>query len=255
MSELIKVTVTAGVGEILLNRPAKLNAVTAEMAAEIMSCTKQLDDNSDVRVVLLCGAGERAFCAGSDLNSLASYPTLWDYRNRKEYSAAFRHMRKPIVAALQGWALGGGAEMALSADIRIADTSAKIGFPEVKRGWVGGGAATQLLPRLIGYGAAMRMLLTGDHVDATEALRLGLVEEVVPEGAATVRARAVCQQLAQSRSLLLESMKAAVRASLSMPLEAGAAYENEMTTLCFAEGRHLDGIREFFSERNDGEEL
>jgi len=139
--------------------------------------------------------------------------------------------------------------MALSADVRIADVTARIGFPEVKRGWVGGGAATQLLPRLVGYGAAMKLLLTGDHVDAAEALRLGLVEEVVPSGEALNRARSICRQLAQTRPLVLEAMKASVRASLSMPLEAGAEYENEMTTMCFAEGRHMDGIREFFSDR------
>lgn len=246
MAEGLVVTASDGIGEIMLDRPAKLNAVTAEMAAELQEQTRRLDDDPDVRVILLRGSGERAFCAGSDLNSLAQYSTLWEYRNRKEYSAAFRHMRKPVVVALHGWTLGGGAEMALSADIRIADTTAKIGFPEVKRGWVGGGAASQLLPRLVGYGTAMRMLLTGEHVDALEAHRLGLVEELVAEGQAAVRAREICLQLAQARPLLLEAMKASVRASLSMPLEAGAAYENEMTTLCFAEGRHLDGINEFF---------
>ncbi|MBU1336032.1 MAG: enoyl-CoA hydratase/isomerase family protein [Alphaproteobacteria bacterium] len=250
MEDLITLSISGGVAEVMLNRPAKLNAVTAEMAAFLLDLTRRLDEDSEVSVVLLHGAGERAFCAGSDLNSLAEYPTLWAYRNRKEYSAAFRHLRKPLVVALQGWALGGGAEMALSADIRIADTSAKIGFPEVKRGWVGGGAATQLLPRLIGYGASMRLLLTGDHVDAAEAFRLGLVEEVVAPGQALERARALCAQMAGVRPLVLEATKAAVRASLSLPLEAGAAYENEMTTLCFAEGRHMDGIRDFFSKRD-----
>lgn len=249
MEDTIRLQIAEGVAEVMLNRPAKLNAVTAEMAASLLDLTRRLDDDPEVKVILLCGAGERAFCAGSDLNSLAEYPTLWAYRNRKEYSAAFRHLRKPFVVALQGWVLGGGAEMALSADIRIADPSIKIGFPEVKRGWVGGGAATQLLPRLVGYGAAMRLLLTGDHVEAAEALRLGLVEEIVAEGAALPRARELCGQLAQARPLVLEAMKAAVRGALSMPLEAGAAYENEMTTLCFAEGRHMDGIREFFSGR------
>ncbi|KSV71972.1 hypothetical protein N182_29885 [Sinorhizobium sp. GL2] len=248
MSDLINVSVGDGVAEICLNRPAKLNAVTAEMALSLTEIAKRIDQDETTKVILLYGAGEKAFCAGSDLKSLAQYPSLWAYRNRHEYSAAFRHLRKPLVAALHGWTLGGGAEMALSADIRIADETVKIGFPEVKRGWVGGGAATQLLPRLVGYGAAMQLLLIGDHVDAREAHRLGLINQLVPVGEAVAEARQLCRRMAENRSLVLDAMKAATRASLSMPLEAGAAYENEMTTLCFANNEHLNGINAFFSD-------
>lgn len=249
MSEFVRLDQINGTAEIMLKRPSKLNAVTAEMASALVDIARSVDDDPNVKVVLLHGEGSRAFCAGSDLNSLAQYPSLWAYRNRKEYSAAFRHLRKPLVAVLQGWSLGGGAEMALSADIRIAESNVKIGFPEIKRGWVGGGAATQLLPRIVGYGAAMKLLLTGDHIEASEAKRLGLVEEIVEIGQGLSRGRAICSRLCEFRPVALEAMKSAVRASLSMPLEAGAQYENEMTTLCFAEGRHKDGIDEFFSRR------
>ena len=202
-----------------------------------------------VRVVLLSGAGSRGFCAGTDLNGLAGYETSWDYRNRVEYSAAVRAMRKPVVAALFGWVLGGGAELALSADLRIADETAVFGFPEVKNGWVPGGGGTQLLPRLIGYGQAMRMLLTGHQLSASEALRLGLVEEVTAAGGAQARAREVCAQLSALKPLAVEATKAAVRAALSLPIEAGAAYENELSSLCFT-GQHREGIDAFRRRRD-----
>jgi enoyl-CoA hydratase len=249
MGENVLLTVEGNVAEVRLNRPEKINAVTSEMAADIARICAEADGNPEVRVVLITGEGPRGFCAGSDLNSLAEYPTLLAYRNRVEYSAAFRNLRKPAVSALSGWVLGGGAEIALSTDIRIADTTARIGFPEVRNGWVGGGAATQLLPRLVGYGQAMYLQLTGEPIGAERALQIGLVEEVVAVGAARSRAREICEGLARLKPAAVESVKAAVRAALSMPLEAGVRYENELTTLCFAEGQHLEAINAFRQSR------
>ena len=160
-----------------------------------------------------------------------------------------RDLRKPVVAALQGWVLGGGAEMALGADLRIAGQGARLGFPEVQRGWVGGGGASQLLPRLIGYGPATRLLMLGDPVDAAEALRLGLVDEVVADDAVLARARAVAQRLAGFSPVAVQAVKASVRAALSAPLDAGLRYENEMNTLCFSAGDHLEGINAFRERR------
>ncbi len=165
----VKLDVAEGIATVTLDRPEKLNAVTPDMASELARMCRELDADAAVRVVLLSGTGSKSFCAGTDLNGLAGFETSWDYRNRVEYSAAVRAMRKPVVVALFGWVLGGGAELALSADLRIADETAVFGFPEVKNGWVPGGGGTQLLPRLIGYGQAMRMLLTGDQLSASEA--------------------------------------------------------------------------------------
>ena len=245
----VLLTVEGSIAEVRLNRPEKINAVTREMAADIARICAAVDCNEKVRVVLVTGEGKRGFCSGSDLNSLAEYPTLPAYRNRVEYSAAFRNLRKPAVSALSGWVLGGGAEIALSTDIRIADVTAKIGFPEVRNGWVGGGAATQLLPRLVGYGQAMYLQLLGEPVSAEMALQIGLVEEVVAEGTARKRALEICEKLARLSPVAVESVKAAVRAALSMPLDAGARYENELTALCFAEGQHLEGISAFRQSR------
>jgi enoyl-CoA hydratase/carnithine racemase len=215
------------------------------MAATLARLCAEVDGNDAVRVVLLKGAGGCAFSAGSDLNSLAEYPSAWKFRNRVEYAHAVRGVRKPVIAALKGWVLGGGCEIALAADLRVAGRSVRCGFPEVKRGWVGGGGASQMLPRLIGYGQAMRLLLSGATIEGEEALRLGLVELLVEDAEVDARARALCREIAALSPVAVEAVKASVRMALSAPLEAGLRYENEMNTLCFAAGDHLEGIRAF----------
>jgi enoyl-CoA hydratase/carnithine racemase len=169
-----------------------------------------------------------------DLKAIEAFPTAWDFRHRPDYPGAVRAIRKPVVAAVKGWALGGGFELALAADIRIAGRSARIGFPEVTRGWVGGGGASQMLPRVAGLGVAMRLLLTGDPIGAEEALQLRLVEEVVEDSALEEAALALCRKLAALPPVATQAVKAAVRQSLEAPLSAGLAYENEMNVLCLA---------------------
>ena len=244
----VTLSVEDGIACVKLDRAEKLNAITPEMAAEMVRICRELDQDQNVRVVMITGAGTRGFCAGTDLNGLAQFETAWAYRNRLEYSTAVRVMRKPVVGALFGWVLGGGAEIALSADIRIADDTSRFGFPEVKNGWVPGGGGTQLLPRILGYGQAMRLLVLGESIGAAEALKLGLVEEVVPAGTAITRAREICLKIAALKPLAVQATKAAVRAALSLPLEAGAAYENELSSLCFT-GQHMEGIDEFRRRR------
>lgn len=241
----VRLELRDGVAELVLDRPAKHNAVTPHMARRIADHACALDADDAVRAVLLRGEGERAFCSGSDLNALASYPSAWHFRNRVEYAAAVRGIRKPVIAALQGWTLGGGAEMSLSADLRVASDTTRIGFPEVQRGWVGGGGASQVLPRLIGHGQATRLLMLGDPVDAAEALRLGLVQEVVLQSELLARARTLAQHLAGLSPIAVQSVKAALRMAMDAPLAAGLAYENEMNVLCFSAGDHLEGIRAF----------
>ncbi|CAM5190327.1 Enoyl-CoA hydratase OS=Castellaniella defragrans OX=75697 GN=HNR28_002552 PE=3 SV=1 [Castellaniella defragrans] len=249
MSGKVTLAVADGIAEITLDRPEKLNAVTPGMAAELEAHCREVDRIDAVRVILIKGAGERAFCAGSDLNALAEYKTPWHFRNRVEYATVLRNVRKPVVAELHGWVLGGGAELALSADIRVAGRSMRCGFPEVTRGWVGGGGASQLLPRLIGYGPAMKLLLLGEPIDAEEAFRLGLVEFLVEDDQLAERARAIATRLAAFSPVAVEAVKSSVRAALSSSLDAGLRYENEMNTLCFTAGDHLEGIRAFNDHR------
>lgn len=223
-----------GVAILTLDRPAKHNAITNAMADQLAEHARRINAEPAIRAVLLRGAGARAFCAGMDLRAIEAFATPWDFRHRPDYPGAVRSIRKPVVAAVQGWALGGGFELALAADIRLAGRGARIGFPEVTRGWVGGGGASQLLPRIAGLGAAMRLLLTGEPVDAGEALRLRLVEQVVDDDALAETALALCRRLAALPVVAVQAVKAAVRQSLEAPLAAGLAYENEMNVLCLA---------------------
>jgi enoyl-CoA hydratase/carnithine racemase len=222
------------VAVLTLDRPAKRNAITNAMAEQLAAHASAINADDALRAVLLRGAGEKAFCAGMDLRAIEAFRTAWDFRHRPDYPGAVRAIRKPVVAALRGYALGGGFELALACDIRIAGASTRIGFPEVTRGWVGGGGASQMLPRLIGIGQAMRLLLTGEQVDAAEALRLRLVEQVVPDDETEAAAMALCERLAALPPVAVQAVKAAVRQSLETPLAAGLAYENEMNVLCLA---------------------
>ncbi len=238
-----------GVAELVLDRPAKHNAVTPAMARRLADLCCALDADDTVRAVLLRGEGSGAFCAGSDLNALAGYASAWHFRNRVDYATAVRALRKPVVAALQGWTLGGGAETALSADLRVAADTLRFGFPEVQRGWVGGGGASQILPRMIGQGRAARMLMLGEPIGAEEALRLGLIEEIVAPDALLPYARALARKLAALSPIAVQSVKAAMRMAMEAPLTAGLVYENEMNVLCFSAGDHLEGIRAFNEKR------
>jgi enoyl-CoA hydratase len=241
--------VSNGVGQIVLARPEKHNAITRDMALELRRICGEIDDNNEIRVATITGAGDRAFSAGSDLNALADISDIWAFRNRVEYAAVVRDIRKPVIAGLKGWVLGGGMEIALSADIRIAGRSARIGGPEVTRGWVGGGGASQMLPRLVGYGQAMRMLLVGEAVDADAALRMGLVEEVVEDANVLSRTAELAALIASYSPTATQAVKAAIRAAMSMPLEAGLRYENEIHVICMSDKDRSEGIKAFQEKR------
>jgi enoyl-CoA hydratase len=249
MTGRVELSVSNGVGQIVIARPEKHNAITRDMALELRRICGEIDDNSEIRVATITGAGDRAFSAGSDLNALADISDIWAFRNRVEYAAVVRNIRKPVIAGLKGWVLGGGMEIALSADIRIAGRSARIGGPEVTRGWVGGGGASQMLPRLVGYGQAMRMLLVGEAVDADAALRMGLVEEVVEDASVLSRTAELAALIASFSPTATQAVKAAIRAAMSMPLEAGLRYENEIHAICMSDKDRFEGIKAFQEKR------
>ena len=250
MTDRIALTVEDGIGYIVIDRPDKMNAMTPEMTRELRRVCRAVDEDRSVRAVIIAGAGERAFSAGSDLNALADLTDIMAFRDRVEYAALVRDIKKPVIAALKGWVLGGGMEMAIAADIRIAGRSAKIGGPEVTRGWIGGGGASQMLPRLIGVGQTMRMLLTGDPVDAETALRIGLVEEVVDDDKLAARVLEVARKIASFSPVATQTIKAGVRAALSTPLAEGLRYENELHVICMSDKGRIEGIKAFQEKRD-----
>lgn len=236
------------VAELVLNRPAKLNTVTPWMVEELRRLSMEINQTPSIHVVILRGEGERAFCAGTDINTLKEYDNFWAWRNRIDYVTQIRAIRQPVIGCVHGWVLGGGHELAVACDIRIAAKNAMFGSPEVTLGWVGAGGTSQYLPRLVGYGQTMNLLLTGKRIDADEAYRIGLVEEVVETGAQLERARELALLIAGYSPVATQATKASVRAAMNGNMELGLQIENELMALCFAAGNDKDGAK-LFNER------
>lgn len=231
--------------ELVLNRAAKHNAITPEMAQAIRDHLAGLERDPEIRAVLVRGAGERAFCAGTDLYSLDQYGDAWAWRNAVNYALEFGAFRKPLVAALKGWVFGGGFEIALNCDIRVASRTARFAAPEVKHGWLGAGGFSQRLTRLVGYGQASRILLTGEPIEAEEAHRIGVVEILVAEGEEVAEGRRLTAAIAAHSEIATTTNKAGIRAAMEGGLTNGLAMERELMALSFALGSQKSGPEAF----------
>ncbi len=245
----VRMAVDGAVATIELNRPAKLNAVTPEMTEALGRFVKQINSQREVRVVVLAAVGERSFCAGSDVSELDAYADPWTFRNRADYCDAVRSIRKPVIAAINGYAYGGGLELAMSCDVRIASRNATFAAPEIKLGWVGGGGQAAFLAHSIGPSNASLMLLTGDPVDAERALSWGLVSEVVDLDELRPRVRALAELVAQRPPIAVETAKLNVRNAYSLPLESCIQYERDLQTVCFGSEDATEGRTAFKEKR------
>lgn len=230
----VRMEINGHVAEMILDRPDKHNALTPQMYRGIGSCCAEANANDRVHVVIIRGAGNRAFCAGSDIKALDGYADFWAWRNRDDYIPPILNLRKPAIAAVKGWALGGGLEIALACDLRVVARSAVFAAPEVALGWNGAGGAAQHLTRMCGYGQAMKLLLTGDRFGAAEADRIGMVEYLVDDGEELPVARELAEKIASHSSMATQAVKAAVRSALDVTVAQGLKYENELMSLCFA---------------------
>lgn len=237
------------VAVITLNRPQKLNAVTPDMAEAIEAAIAECDASAAIRCVILTGAGDKAFCAGSDISTLDAYETPWQFRNRGDYCDAVRRCRKPVIAAVNGHALGGGLETVLSCDIRLASDNAKFAAPEIKLGWIGGGGMATGLAHSIGASNAAMMILTGDPVDAATAASWGLVSEVRSPGRLMERARELAAVIASRAPIAAETAKLNLRAAHNMPYEKAVEYERDLQTICFATEDAREGRAAFNEKR------
>ncbi len=237
------------VSTITIRREDKLNAMTPEMASQLSNIVNELNNSNDCRVVVLTG-GKKVFCAGSDIKSLDEYPTPWDFRVRKnDYTRSIRRIRKPVIAMISGYCLGGGLEMAVNADMRFADPTAKFGTPEVNWGWIGGGGASQILPRLIGFGNAMEMLVSGRTYDAKEAVSIGLVNRVISADELETETYELANQIAQKAPIATQVIKQAVRMSMNIGIESGLDYENELVHITFSTEDKEEGVKAFKEKR------
>jgi enoyl-CoA hydratase len=219
---------------ITLNRPDKMNALNSQATAELIATVEEIEKNDDIRVVIIRGAGQRAFSSGSDLTELQGI-TAVELRQRIESPNIIRKLSKPVIAMIQGYALGGGLELALACDIRVASENAKLGFPEIKHGWLpAGGGGTQVLPRLVGEGMAMMLILKGEFISATEAKQIGLVEMVVPAVHLETETQKLAEDIAQKPLEVLKLAKEAIRASTHGDLQSRLNYETALNAICFA---------------------
>ncbi|OZM78793.1 enoyl-CoA hydratase/isomerase family protein [Pseudonocardia sp. MH-G8] len=248
-SDEVLLEVADRIATITLNRPAKLNAVTPEMSEALVRAVQWCDTTDDVRAIVVTGAGERAFSAGSDVRELDRYATPWDFRNRTDYCDAIRAARTPTIAAVNGYALGGGLETALSCDIRIASRTASFGAPEITLGWIGGGGMTTFLAHAIGPSNTAYMTMTGDRVDAQRALAWHLVTEVVEPADLLPRAREIAATIASRAPIAAETAKVNLRAAFSLPEDQAMAYERDLQTICFATEDAAEGRRAFAEKR------
>ena len=242
----------AGVAIVTLNRPAVLNALNMAMLRDLNCAMTELGQDDAVRVVVLTGAGEKAFVAGADIKELAELTPVAG----KAYAAAgqrlfdqIEQLGKPVIAAVNGYALGGGCELAMSCTIRLASETAKFGQPEVKLGVIPGFGGTQRLPRLVGKGRAMELILTGAPIDAAEAYRIGLVNRVVPSPALMTEARALAQALAASAPVALRHAMEAINGGLEMTVADGCVLEATLFGLVASTDDMREGTRAFVEKR------
>jgi enoyl-CoA hydratase/carnithine racemase len=250
--QTIHYEIADGVATVTLNRPDVLNAMNQVMREELTRCFIALASDDEVRVIVVTGAGERAFSVGADIREfVAPQPPVRfrEQRRRVDFRQVMDRCPHPIIAAIRGYALGGGLELALACDIRVAADDAQLGLTEINLAIIPGGGGTQRLPRLLGRGKALELILTGARLDAAEALRLGLVERVVPAPEVRQRAVALARELAGKAPVALRYAKEAVVKGLEMSLADGLRLENDLSTLLRTTEDRLEGARAFLEKR------
>jgi enoyl-CoA hydratase len=241
------------VGTITLERPDKRNALNAQLRRELKDVLDAVEADDDVRVVVLTGSDDSsAFVAGADVSELRERNAVEqrDASKRPRVYECVDDLEKPVIARINGHCLGGGNELALGCDVRIASAGAKLGQPEINLGIMPGGGATQRLPRLVGEGQAMRLILSGELVDAEEAREIGLVDEVCERDALDDSVYDLAGSMAAKSPLALELAKDAVKAGSRMDLEQGIEYEAELFALLFSSADKDEGIDAFFEDRD-----
>jgi enoyl-CoA hydratase len=236
---------------VTLNRPTALNALNTPLRRDLKQCFTDLQTDPDMRVVVITGAG-RAFCAGAELKEWREPTSIVEDREdrlRLNFWQAMSRCEAPIIAAINGYALGGGCELAMCCDMRIASDQAQLGLTEVTLGIIPGGGGTQRLPRLVGRGKALELILTGRYINAPEALRLGLVEQVVEHDQLKAAVEDLAQTIVSRAPLAVKYAKEAIVRGLELPLTEGLKVEAELYTLLRTTEDRMEGARAFQEKR------
>jgi enoyl-CoA hydratase len=246
----IRIDVAESIATLTFDRPAVKNALDLETVNDCHAALADLGGRADVGVLILTGAGETAFVSGADINDIRG-------RGREEglaainssLFAAVERFPRPTIAAVNGYALGGGCELALACDIRVASDTAKFGQPELGLGIIPGAGATQRLPRVVGMGWAKHLVLTGEIIDAKQALEIGLVTAVMPAGQLQVRARELARKILRQGPLAARLAKLALNASARVDLDSGLLIETLAQALCYSSDDKMEGTTAFLEKR------
>jgi enoyl-CoA hydratase len=247
--ENILVEKDGAIGTITLNRPQQLNALSYGLVRELALAMENLDQDSEVRVIIVTG-GEKVFAAGADIKEMADVgPFDERLQGRLRFRDRINKISKPVIAAVSGYALGGGCELAMSCDIIIASDTARFAQPEINLGTIPGSGGTQRLARIVGKHRAMEMVLTGEFIDAIEAQRLGLVNKVVPAELLLEEASEIAEKIAAKPPLAVKLAKEAILKAFNSPLDEGLEYERKSFYLLFASEDRREGMKAFIEKR------
>jgi enoyl-CoA hydratase len=246
------VSIDGTIATVTVNRPKALNALNRETHQDLQRAFDALEQDVAVKVIILTGAGKKAFVAGADIAQMQPLNALEGRAFAQLGQKVFKTIEdssKPVIAAVNGFALGGGCELAMACDIRLASENAKFGQPEVNLGVIPGFAGTQRLARLIGKGRAKELIFTGDMIDAQEAYRLGLINKVLPQEQLLEAAQKMAMKIASKGSIAVSLSKDAINKGLEMDLDKASAYEAELFGLCFATADLKEGMLAFLEKR------
>lgn len=240
-----------GIGSITLNRPKAYNAISIEMLKELNHVLFEIKEDVEIKVVLIAGS-EKYFAVGADITELGSINSpadAYDFIKHLDVFHRIESLDRPVIAAISGFALGGGCELSMCCDIRVAAENATFGQPEIKIGVMPGAGGTQRLPRFIGMSKAKELLYTGDMIDANEAYRLGLVSKVVPVESLLDEARALALKIARQPGVALRAIKLAVNGGIDMDIKSAIAYEARCFEILFSTKDQKEGARAFIEKR------
>lgn len=237
---------------VSINRPQALNAMNTEVLSEMSQMMSDLENDESINVIILTGSGEKAFVAGADIGAMSKLTPMEgrEFGQRgQRVLAKIENLKKPVIVAINGFALGGGCEIAMACDIRIASDKARIGQPEVNLGIIPGFGGTQRLPRLVGIGKAKELIFTGDMIDANEALRIGLVDKVVPHDKLMEEAKKMAKNIAGKGQAAIRLAKSAINNGVNADLSTGCILEKEAFGVCFSTEDQKEGMKAFLEKR------
>ena len=250
--EYVKLEIEGKLAKLVLNRPKSLNALNGQTYEELLTCLERIEADDSIRVVILTGAGDKAFAAGADIAHMVQLSAVEGRRLSERAHKVCRMMetmRQVVIAAVNGYALGGGCELSLACDLRIASEKARFGLPEVGLGILPAAGGTQRLSRIVGIGRAKEMIFTGKQIDAQEAWRIGLVNEVVPHEELMTRCEAVAETICSKGGFAVSMAKSAITASADMDLTNGTIREMDLLGLTFATEDKTEGMTAFLERR------